>query len=80
MRPELVFCLDALFASPRRAVVIGSERGFDPESRTMVPTVAQPAIPGDVQAVDEADDQQDGENLSFSAGRRLPGTVPKYRR
>ena len=43
-----------------------TDRGFDPESRTTVPAIALPTIPDDIRALDEADDQQDGENLSFS--------------
>ena len=43
-----------------------TDRGFDPESRATVPAVAMPAIPDDIRALDEADDRQDGENLSFS--------------
>lgn len=42
------------------------ERGFDPESRQRVAVALPPAIPEQVQTLDEADDQQDGENLSLS--------------
>jgi CRISPR-associated endonuclease/helicase Cas3 len=48
-----------------------TDRGFDPESRASVPTVPLPAIRPDVQALDAADDQQDGENLSFNAWKTI---------
>lgn len=41
------------------------DRGFDPLSQTAVTPVPPPAISPDLQALDEADDSQDGENLSF---------------
>ncbi|MBI2190689.1 MAG: CRISPR-associated helicase Cas3' [Planctomycetes bacterium] len=47
------------------------ERGFDPESRTAVPDVPLAAIPNDVEALDEADDRQDGENLSYNEWKTI---------
>jgi CRISPR-associated endonuclease/helicase Cas3 len=40
------------------------ERGFDPGSRNPVRLVPPASIPDDVHALDQADDQQDGETLS----------------
>jgi len=48
-----------------------TDRGFDPESRAAVPAISLPAIPDDVQALDEADDRQDGESLSFSPWKTI---------
>jgi CRISPR-associated endonuclease/helicase Cas3 len=48
-----------------------TDRGFDAESRATVPVIPLPAIPDEVQALDEADDQQDGENLSFNAWKTI---------
>ena len=58
---------------PGRVVCVASacggyctDRGFDAESRTPVAAVSTlPAI-ADVEAMEQADDQQDGEHLSFS--------------
>jgi CRISPR-associated endonuclease/helicase Cas3 len=58
--PGRIVCIAAACGGYR------TDRGFDPESRTTVPAIALPVIPGDVQALEEADDQQDGENLSFN--------------
>jgi CRISPR-associated endonuclease/helicase Cas3 len=48
-----------------------TERGFDPDSRAAVPAIPPPAIPQDVQALDDADDQQDGENLSYNEWKTI---------
>jgi CRISPR-associated endonuclease/helicase Cas3 len=57
---------------PGRVVCVASDsggylpdRGFDAESSTSVPTIDEPAVAQEIQALDEADDQQDGEQLSF---------------
>jgi CRISPR-associated endonuclease/helicase Cas3 len=42
------------------------DRGFNPHSDISVAPVALPIIPTDVQALDQADEQQDGETLSVS--------------
>jgi CRISPR-associated endonuclease/helicase Cas3 len=63
---------------PGRVVCVASacggyrtDRGFDPESTAPVPPVPFPAIPGEIQALDEADDQQDGEQLSFNRWKTI---------
>lgn len=43
-----------------------SERGFSADSTTVVPIVDLNPVDPNVQALDEADDQQDGEQLSFN--------------
>lgn len=48
-----------------------TDRGFDPDSRVIVPPIPMPAIPKETQAVDEADDQQDGENLSINEWKTI---------
>jgi CRISPR-associated endonuclease/helicase Cas3 len=48
-----------------------TDRGFDPESRAPVSVVPLPTIPKDVEALEEAEDQQDGENLSFSEWKTI---------
>jgi CRISPR-associated endonuclease/helicase Cas3 len=48
-----------------------TDRGFDPDSREIVAAVPLLAIPNETQAVDEADDQQDGENLSFNEWKTI---------
>jgi CRISPR-associated endonuclease/helicase Cas3 len=48
-----------------------SERGFDPESRAAVPPIPLPAVPPEVQALDETDDQQDGESLSVNEWKTI---------
>ncbi len=63
--PGRVVCVAAACGGYRR------DRGFDLESRTAVPVIPLPAIPDDVQALGEADDQQDGENLSFSVWKTI---------
>jgi CRISPR-associated endonuclease/helicase Cas3 len=63
--PGRVVCVAAACGGYR------TDRGFDPDSRTTVPTVPPPEIPDDVRDLDEADDQQDGENLSRSAWKTI---------
>jgi CRISPR-associated endonuclease/helicase Cas3 len=58
--PGRVVCVAAACGGYR------TDRGFDPESRSPVPAIPVLAVPDEVQALDEADDRQDGENLSFS--------------
>jgi CRISPR-associated endonuclease/helicase Cas3 len=48
-----------------------TERGFDPQWRETVPPVSLPAIPHNTQALEEADDQQDGEQLSFNPWKTI---------
>jgi hypothetical protein len=48
-----------------------TDRGFDPDSRAAVSAIPLPTIPKDVQALDEADDQQDGENLSYNERKTI---------
>ncbi len=47
------------------------DRGFDPDSRAPVTTVPLPIIREDVRALNQADDQQDGENLSVSSWKTI---------
>ena len=47
------------------------DQGFDPESREFVSAVSLPIIPNEMQAADQADDQQDGENLSVSEWKTI---------
>jgi CRISPR-associated endonuclease/helicase Cas3 len=47
------------------------DRGFDPGWQKTVPPVPVPAISGDMQALEEADDQQDGEQLSFNPWKTI---------
>lgn len=63
---------------PGRVVCIASAcggyrtgRGFDAESKLSVPTVAEPAVPQETQALEAADDQQDGEQLSFNPWKTI---------
>jgi CRISPR-associated endonuclease/helicase Cas3 len=63
---------------PGRIVCVAAEcggyrpgRGFDPLSQTAVTPVPPPAISPDLQALDEADDSQDGENLSFNEWKTI---------
>jgi CRISPR-associated endonuclease/helicase Cas3 len=51
-----------------------TDRGFDPDSIVTVDPlapIASIAIPGDTQAFDAADDQQDGEHLSFNPWKTI---------
>jgi CRISPR-associated endonuclease/helicase Cas3 len=63
---------------PGRIVCVASscggysaDRGFDPESKALVPPANSAATPQDTRALDEADDQQDGEELSFTAWKTI---------
>jgi CRISPR-associated endonuclease/helicase Cas3 len=47
------------------------DRGFDAESTELVPSVNAPAVDRATQALDQADDQQDGEQLSFSPWKTI---------
>lgn len=48
-----------------------TDRGFESEWRDAVPPVPLTPIPGNTQALDEADDQQDGEQLSFNPWKTI---------
>ena len=63
---------------PGRIVCVAAEcggyradRGFDPQSPAAVTPIPPPMIPHDVQSLDEADDSQDGENLSFNEWKTI---------
>jgi CRISPR-associated endonuclease/helicase Cas3 len=63
---------------PGRVVCVASacggyrtDRGFDAESSASVPPVVEPGVPQATQALDEADDQQDGEQLSFNPWKTI---------
>ncbi len=63
---------------PGRVVCVASncggyrtDRGFDAESSASVPPVAEPAVSQATQALEEADDQQDGEQLSFNPWKTI---------
>lgn len=47
------------------------DRGFDAESRTTVPPVDVPAVSQATQQLEEADDQQDGEQLCFNSWKTI---------
>ncbi|MBS0261279.1 MAG: CRISPR-associated endonuclease Cas3'' [Planctomycetes bacterium] len=47
------------------------DRGFNPESRVAVPSISLPAITRNASALGEADDQQDGEQLSFNPWKTI---------
>jgi CRISPR-associated endonuclease/helicase Cas3 len=47
------------------------DRGFDPGSHEPVPLVAQSSVPAEALALDEADGQQDGEQLSFNPWKTI---------
>src|SRR5690606_19314190 len=63
--PGRVVCVAATSGGYR------SDRGFDPESKDPVPTVSLPVIPAQIQALEEADDKQDGEQLSFNPWKTI---------
>ena len=63
--PGRVVCVAAACGGYR------TERGFDPDWREAVPPVPSPAISDDTQALEEADDQQDGEQLSFNPWKTI---------
>lgn len=63
---------------PGRVVCVASvcggyrtDRGFDAESKEVVPEVSVPPIPDEVEALEEADAQQDGEQLSFNPWKTI---------
>lgn len=63
---------------PGRVVCVASNcggyrtnRGFDAESSASVPPVVEPTVPQAVQALEEADDHQDGEQLSFNPWKTI---------
>lgn len=63
---------------PGRVVCVASacggyrtDRGFDAESKDAVPEVSLPPIPDEVEALEKADDQQDGEQLSFNPWKTI---------
>lgn len=47
------------------------ERGFDPDSRRVVPTIPAPQIPPHSRAVNESENQQDGEPLSINEWKTI---------
>jgi CRISPR-associated endonuclease/helicase Cas3 len=63
--PGRVVCVAATCGGYR------TDRGFDPGWRETVPPVPVSAIAEDTQALDEADDQQDGEQLSFNPWKTI---------
>ncbi|MCS6865415.1 MAG: CRISPR-associated endonuclease Cas3'' [Gemmataceae bacterium] len=63
---------------PGRVVCVASDsggyhpdRGFDPALRLVVPPVVAPAMAAPTRALDEADDQHDGEDLSFTPWKTI---------
>jgi CRISPR-associated endonuclease/helicase Cas3 len=63
---------------PGRVVCVASncggyrtDRGFDAESSATVPPVVEPMVPQAVQVLEEADDHQDGEQLSFNSWKTI---------
>ncbi|MFN4261699.1 MAG: CRISPR-associated helicase Cas3' [Gemmataceae bacterium] len=63
---------------PGRVVCVASncggyrtDRGFDAESSASVPPVVEPVVPQAAQALESADDQQDGEQLSFNPWKTI---------
>lgn len=63
---------------PGRVVCVASacggyrtDRGFDAASSAPVVPLVEPAIPQAVQALESADDQQDGEHLSFNPWKTI---------
>ena len=63
--PGRVVCMAATCGGYR------ADRGFNPDSRETVRPVPQPPIPDDERANEEADDQQDGEQLSFNPWKTI---------
>lgn len=63
--PGRVVCVDSYCGGYR------VDRGFDPNWETAVPPVPLPPIPTETQAIDEADNQQDGEQLSFNRWKTI---------
>ena len=58
--PGCVVCVAAECGGYRR------DRGFDPGSRATVPAVPVRSVSSEVRALEQSDDQQNGENLTFS--------------
>jgi CRISPR-associated endonuclease/helicase Cas3 len=63
---------------PGRVVCVASncggyrlDRGFDAEPSASVPPVVEPAVAPATRALEEADDQQDGEQLSFNPWKTI---------
>lgn len=63
---------------PGRVVCVASnsggyrpDRGFDAESSESVPPIDEPPVEQEIQALEEADDQQDGEQLSFNPWKTI---------
>jgi CRISPR-associated endonuclease/helicase Cas3 len=63
---------------PGRVVCVASacggyrtDRGFDPDWRAPVSAIPLPAIPAQIQAFEQADDRQDGEQLSFNPWKTI---------
>lgn len=63
---------------PGRVVCVASDcggyrpdRGFDAASTESVPPVVEPAVDRAIHALEKADDQQDGEQLSFSPWKTI---------
>ena len=77
---ERVCCPVVSSAWPQLAVVIERIAASIRTGKTTVPPVPLRRSRPTVQALDEADDQQDGEQLSFNAGRRSPATPPRWPR
>ncbi len=65
MLPGRVICIAADSGGYR------PDRGFDAESSASVPPVDEPVVPQAIQALEEADDQQDGEPLSFTPWKTI---------
>jgi CRISPR-associated endonuclease/helicase Cas3 len=63
--PGRVVCVDAACGGYR------ANRGFDRGWKDAVPVIPPPAVPDEVQALEEADDRQDGENLSFNPWKTI---------
>src|SRR5262249_13736082 len=63
--PGRVVCVAAACGGYR------TDRGFDPGWRESVPPGRLPEIPGETQALEEADDHQDGENLNFNLWKTI---------
>jgi CRISPR-associated endonuclease/helicase Cas3 len=65
LRPGCVVCVASDSGGYRL------DRGFDAESSASVPTVVEPTISQTAQAMEVADDQQDGEQLSFNPWKTI---------
>lgn len=65
MLPGRIICVAADTGGYR------TNHGFDTESREPVQPVGKPAVTATIQAMEEADDQQDGEQLSFNPWKTI---------